>query len=671
MLLPNAIFLPQTVEAEETVHFDGLHGQVRLASRTDYDKEERGSRSRTTTTSLLEEELTVGTSGWVYDPGLMEFDGLLSLIPQQTYADSDELGSGSETGDYNVLSDIRLLMLSKKAYPITLFTSQNISYVQPPLGELQKEESSRYGVGLRLPRLAIGKFRTPMRLTFQHEEVEWDNRSGRRASEERLTDRFNLEMKNSTRRSQTSLEYEFESEDVKRTSGQRRPTQDRHELRLDHNRRFSYGKSISRLFLSDYQDGVHVKTIRFSENLSLEHSPSLLSTYFYSLDGRDADNRDQTRHRVRAGLRHQWYQSLTTRLTAEGNFYDSDVSDGSQGVGELNLYYRKIIPGGILGLRFIPRYTREDDDFDTRTGSVIAESHPVDISQLMQLRRPSVETSTIRVVDPVTLTLFIEDSDYRVLVSGARTALEIIPGGDLDPGFTTVVPPATGVEVDYDFEAAPSRSFSSLSTSSTLTLDLWDMLSLDVNYSDLDVDVDEEGFVEASGVREDPALADANALQVELELRSQGHRVKLEYRDIDELINPRKTYRAEYAFEYRSASNINMRSSFSYYHEDASLFDRSQDNYFLDLVGSAPLPMNIYSRVSLLLRRLEGSEQDQTNSTCTINLNYRYGRLLFELEEQITWKRFDNKSGLSGSNGSPDKVKRIHNRFLFTVTRPF
>lgn len=666
MGLVSAIALPLTVEAEGILHLDGFHGQVQFESQTYYQERERASKY-TTTETILREELTVGTSGWLYDPSLLQFDGSVSVIPEQQFLDSDLRGKGNETGNWNFLSDIFMSILPKKSYPMTFRMSQNIIDIRPPLRASQKTEVSQYETTLALPNFALGKFDIPTHFTYQHGDVEMDQDSIYGSSDSRTSDDLQVQMGNSTGNINSRLEYRFETLESER-NGRKVPTQDRHRLNLYQDQGIANGESRSRFYFFDYQDGRDVRTMNFDQDVRLDHGEWVSSHYRYTYDHRESESNDQDRHQVSTYLRHQWYDSLTSQLELEGNYLDSDTGEVTVGVAELSFYYTKIIPGGYLGLHLIPRYSYHDEEFKMDTGSVLAELHSVDITQLMPLRKSNVLDGTLQVLDPVSLTLYDEGPDYTVIVSGVSTALEIVPGGNLDPGFTTVVPPATVVSVSYDYDTGPSRTYSNVNTSSGLSLDLWDNTRFDITYIDSNAYVREEGGLAALEGRKDPALEDFSSLAVNLEYRFLDQRLRFEYRDYDELINPRTSYSVKHYLSYRSSGNLNIGSTLTYYREDEDTFNRSLDVYGISLTASAPLPNNIRSKFSISARRMERWDQELDQANGSVEFIYRYGLLLFELEDQFTWERSENVRGEVGGSG---ERKDFYNRIMFRVTRPF
>ncbi len=667
ILLVSVILLPQSVEAEGMLHLDGLRGRVRLESTTYYDERERSSSKTSSTETILREELTLGTSGWVYDPGLLQFDGSLSVIPEQNFIDSDQLGKGNETGSWNFLSDIFLSLLPKKSYPMTFYMAQNIIDIQAPFAPSRKTETSQYGTTLSLPKAAIGEFRIPIRLLFQRDEMDIDTNTKNSGLESRYTDRFELNMDNATLGTGSHLKYEFETIDSE-TRKRKTPTQDRHKIDFQQDQRIPNGTSRSRLYFFDYSGSTDLQTLNFLQDVTLRHGQWLSSNYRYTFDRREYEGREQLRHQARTYLRHQWYDSLTSQLTLEGSYLDSDTGELTIAATELSLYYRKIIPGGNLGLHFIPRYSYHDEEFEMDVGTVIAESHPVDIAQPMRLEQSNVLEDSIRVIDPNTLYEYAKYVDYLVIVSGGRTVLEIVPGRELDPGSTTVDPPATVVNVSYDFETGPSSTYYNFDTSSGLSLELWDRLRFDITYLDTNVYVREERTLPGVVGRENPALTDYSRLTANLEYKFREQRMRFEYRDYDELINPRKSYGVLHHLNYRSSTNFDFGSSLSYHRVDEETFNRTLDVYALGLTGSGPLPLRIRSQFGLNYRRLERWDQEWDQVSGTINFSYRMGLILLELEDRTLWERTKNIRRTGGGSG---KTEDLSTTVMFRITRPF
>ena len=81
--------------------------------------------------------------------------------------------------------------------------------------------------------------------------------------------------------------------------------------------------------------------------------------------------------------------------------------------------------------------------------------------------------------------------------------------------------------------------------------------------------------------------------------------------------------------------------------------------------GTSWLPFGVLGRMNVFFRALDQEEQDSISVGSTLSFTYHYGRLNFELSDQLSWARIDAKQGRE------QRTTEILNSVYFRISRPF
>jgi hypothetical protein len=160
--------------------------------------------------------------------------------------------------------------------------------------------------------------------------------------------------------------------------------------------------------------------------LDWQHSHTLWSGYSFDFDSNAVEGDGTQRVRNYSGgsfLRHQLYESLTSTLEADIRYEDAWYGTDTSYRGTLREEYTKRLrEWGRLSLTAAPfveliqRRPSEERGFQPDERQRMVGIQPV------ELRRPSIEASTIVVTDAVGSTIYVEGLDYTVAQSGSRSA---------------------------------------------------------------------------------------------------------------------------------------------------------------------------------------------------------------------------------------------------------
>ena len=626
-------------------------GELAFDLTHDYDKRMDSEQPDVTENELLfSEEISIGADGWVYHPSFLRFFSDVGLVFNQDRQNSDPGDVDSEVDGLLVNFDFLMSLLPEKPYPVTAFVGQAHSEIDPQFGARRTVDTLRYGGTLQLRELRVGPYEIPSRLSYRHVDTDTNGSFGNNT----VQDRVDVSMLSETLTARSRLLYQFEDRESK-SSGARRTSQ-RHDLRAYQDwELIPDGLLSSQFVFTDQSDDFSVTTLTLNENLQLQHRGTWRTSYGYTLNFQDNQGTQQISNAGSLGVSHRLYESLDTSLTGGVSYSDSDIGEILNANVSGGLNYNKRIPGGKLGLRFLPSYSYEDDDVEATVLSVVGERHPVGLGQLIILDQNFVIRETIVVTDAETGFLFVEGADYDIVDLDPSTGIEIIPGGSLDPA----VPPfTTAVSVDYDYLRLPARKFTTFSWATGMNLFLWDHLSLDVSYSETD-----QKLIDGEVV--DNTLDDTKRLFAYADAVFDNNRTRVEYERIWADITPRERVRASHNVSFRPTGRSSLGAGLTFSHDRLTDTDRVTNFYGTTATGTSWLPFDVLGRLNLFFRFLDQEEQDSIGVGGTISFTYHYGRLEFELRDQLSWTRID------ASGGREQRTTEILNTVYFRIARPF
>ncbi len=213
-------------------------------------------------------------------------------------------------------------------------------------------------------------------------------------------------------------------------------------------------------------------TFNASENITINHLPTLDSFYYFNYDRSEQEPSTSQYFQGTAGLRHRLYASLTSTLDAHGTWNEgtspgSDTSNDRYGLGLREDYVKRIgswgrltLGGGIIA---------DHEDHFTSGGNTILtinEPHILHRGIPENLNRPNVIASSIQVLGPggVPATRGI---DYEVIQSGQLTQILLLLGSS-----GSVLHDGDSVLVTYLSDSLYTASYEALNGSAQIRLDI-------------------------------------------------------------------------------------------------------------------------------------------------------------------------------------------------------
>ncbi|MBI5527422.1 MAG: hypothetical protein HY897_13900 [Deltaproteobacteria bacterium] len=195
----------------------------------------------------------------------------------------------------------------------------------------------------------------------------------------------------------------------------------------------------------DRESSLDYRSFDLQESLAVKHGRSLETVYDYQFGHFIWDAAEEDSHRGRFRTRHRLYASLYSEAGGHYDYLDFE------GAGVQNVYgpfaaitYTKKLPlGGTLVLSPSASYDVVDRGLSGFALSAIDEPHKLTAVAPEFLQNINVAAGTIVVMDAAKTRTYAENFDYKVIVSGARTALERVVSGGIAEG--------DGVLVSYEY----------------------------------------------------------------------------------------------------------------------------------------------------------------------------------------------------------------------------
>lgn len=627
-----------------------VRGNLSFDFRYDDDSRTATGRPDVEETELIYgEEFTVGADGWVYHPAFLRFFGEVGLRFEQDSI-TRNLGAVDSDIDRERLNfDVNLSFLPEKPYPFNVFATQVNTSIDSPFAPRRTVDVLRYGAGFRLREASLWGREVPTRFLYRHQDTKTSGASGN----DLARDEFSIIATNETGRARNRLRYEFDSLESKVRTGTRKTN--RHDFRLSQNLQLNRGQLDSRFWWTMDGGDRSASSINLNEFLRLRLSPTVDTNYSYGINYQEFGGNGQLAQSVDASISHRFYQSLFSTAGAGGTYFTSDLGTIWSFSTRLGENYTKRIPGGRLGLRFLPSFSYQDEDVKSGILTVLGERHEVVIGSLIVLGEFFVLRETIVVRDPITLFEFTEGLDYRIIDLGQRTAIEVNPGSDLDPA----VPPLVSVmAVQYDRRTEDSRTFTTLTLALGASLDLWDHLTLDVSYTDTTQDLLE-------GFEDDSTLEDSTQFIARANLVFGRNRTHFEYEKLRSTITPRERYIATHTVTFRPTRRSSLGFGVGYTHDEITDTGLISDSYSINANATAWLAPRLFGRLHLVVRQIDQNTQDNLTAGGALSFTYHYGLLRFELEGTADWTRSDQKTGLTR------RIEETFTGVFFRVTRYF
>ena len=217
-------------------------------------------------------------------------------------------------------------------------------------------------------------------------------------------------------------------------------------------------------------------SLTLSEDLSVQHTPTLMSVYDYTLSDYSSGPVETLGHFGRASLRHQLYQSLSSVVDVHGDTMNTTAPGGESGldrygVGLSESYTKRLTDLHRLNLGDSVRFDKSQQNSPAGVLSILAEHHTFGDETEIELVRPNVIVGSVKLTDPSTKTHPMEGTDYIVRYDkyGLKTVIERVLT-------SKEILKTTDYVVEYQVLSGGSGSYDTLNNQFYFRVDLFEHL---------------------------------------------------------------------------------------------------------------------------------------------------------------------------------------------------
>jgi len=353
------------------------------------------------------------------------------------------------------------------------------------------------------------------------------------------------------------------------------------------------------------------RRILVNENLSfdLPKNLDLIGNYTFSNNIRESQSIKQ--QNVRAMLRHQLYESLTSSLIYEFNRTTQTYYYERRNKFGINLRYEKKIPGsGRLLISGELNKQPLNHQSESLFLQILDEEHLLRDGELELLDKPNVLISSVLVKDPTGTIIFQEYLDYVLIEQNVYVEIQRVAGGQIPNNSAVLVDYTVAQEGSYEYHVNYMRIHASLMVFNRL---------VEVYYTRAQQDYSNQ--VNTEDVTLNYLTQNIYGTKLGYKFASLG----MEYEDYFSSITPFTLWR--YYFQLHG----NVKGKFLYslngnYRDYHMLYNDTYQTY-ADVMGNLAYSISPATRLSLEMgyrKQIgEGIDLDLYTSRLECNLNYR------------------------------------------------
>lgn len=394
------------------------------------------------------ETLDMKFKGSFYHPKFFDFDLLLGISPDQLKEANDAFPETKHKFHKDLLTEYYFNgeLLKEKPLYSTFFLNRQKQEVNRDFFERQTNDTFAYGQQVGLKQSSL-----PMNLSFNHTENDI-TRSFRPNLffKEDILDyqmRPQVPLLNEVQIDYTNDQFKRLEDDLSPQKGSINDITTSNIRRFGDNKQDDLSSYIHYYNLNGFTSS---RDFSVNENLSLQHNDWLKSIYQYNFFDRSANQTDSKENDLRAGVRHQLFESLTSSFDVKGSVLHSTTFDeNKEGFTLVEDYKKKVGPATLLlGFNFdFEHHTRDS------VGSffnVVGERHVLDDASIVLLNEFNVDVSTIVVSNNSGTITYTKDSDYSLIShENGRIEIKRVVGGNI----------ANGNEIDVNYTVRNNPSF--------------------------------------------------------------------------------------------------------------------------------------------------------------------------------------------------------------------
>ena len=417
--------------------------------------------------TLVDPTAGVGMSGSVYHPNLMQFQ-LATELGLDWKDSQEDPGQATSNGRFLQRYHGTMDFLDQKPYAVSLFGDKDMTYREYDFFSRVRVDSEAAG-----GRAGYTAGPLPFMVSVQHyDEVQEDPIRPQNYTQDMLWGSVQHQRRRydgRTRASYNLTQFSRRDDGFSHLQG---VTQT---LNLFDSENFGGMLDPRLTSLLNYnsvgQTAQPTDNLQIQENLHLQHTPKLESSYEYAFDHATSGASENRTQEGRANLNYQQTPHLTLGGDVHGNLTDStspgnSLETRSYGVGASAQYTRPLASWMTITCGDGGRWDREDRSASGTAQTVIGEQHTLSDGAVTLLNLPSANAASIKVYDATNSThVYVANLDYRITPQGVLTQIERLTAGQI----------ANGAQVAVDYSAAlqDSASFDTLANDASFRVDLW------------------------------------------------------------------------------------------------------------------------------------------------------------------------------------------------------
>ncbi len=546
-----SIYLPRTTDSYTAPRLQYIKLDTEF-DQVSYRSKAGGATS--TERIYLAPTFGLGWNYFLYHPDLLTFSVLME--PGYNWQQYRYAGAASEQNSLLLNGTVTATLLQLKPYAVTFNYGRSHDEYQYDFFNSATVDSANYGATTGYRQGAI-----PFTVSVQHatRDSSWLSLDSTTEQTTVSLHASNLRSKNDS----TDLNYQFSTYASSSTYAGLTfdDNSETHYLGLtdvEHFKHATLGSSLT--WNHQVNQAAPSDDVIASLDLGVEHGAHLRSFYDYSVASYTTDGVDSLNQRLRAGLTHQLYESLTSSVDAHGALADSDsfgstLAQQSYGTSGSLEYSKRLGSWGHLSLGDSLNYDRTHQDSAGVQLFINDESHPVPLTGIFFLNTPRV-TSVISAKDSTgTITLIRGASgDYDVNTSTDPWQIQVFSSG---PNHIAV---GQSVQVTYIVQPNPSGNYSVLNNQFQVRLNFWhESADIYARYNSSDNQTDSSAFV----------LENISEFQAGADVHWQGLRADASYTDRKSSLYDYQSFTLAEGYSLRtsahSTAGIDLRQQWSAY----------------------------------------------------------------------------------------------------------
>ncbi len=451
-------FIPAKAESAEIAPFRITDIQAELALSYFFDEYTTASADTDNTYrtgSTFQEQLDILVRSYIYHPNLVQLDfGGGPVFLQNSY-DSDLVNRSSNEQFFNFHAKANIL--KEKDYPLTLYYQRSFSSSSPAVQDRMLLEKNRYGLdfSLKQPFLMAPLFNLSL------SSFQTDGGNAQRTVDE-STDQASLTVSTDFGTyGDGSIGYYWLKEHS--SSGSRGlpitpTTRTTNSLNIQTRHIFGSRRQIlvnNHLSYKKQDNLPSLEETWFKPSVNWTHSDNLTSYYRYSFRDWTTEQTDSQTNLLNLGATH-YRLDKRLQISADTQMQDYQTEGYQQNFysGSLSLSYLQEFK--LFNVQYSAGWTIDKTDREAAITEtpVFAEHHILNDTTPVSLSRKYVVAGSVKVRNLSSTQVYVENADYRLIISGDTTQIQRIPTGNISDG--------EEIQVDYSFETGGTAAFTSV-----------------------------------------------------------------------------------------------------------------------------------------------------------------------------------------------------------------